>query len=554
MSNPEYENKVSPTELYNDEIIQQFEAIRQVIHKEILPSTYNELIITSNQSGTLSNYMDIKSYPQSEIIFPLSPQSGNINWLSKNYLRFHFTFEETISSGQNSIFAQEIPFSLNHSKPYEVEYETAAVGEIGPIDGASIFKSIELNYAGTSIWTSAYQQVEAFATYSSLPTQISQHSIQWWSLNKNYDEYPYKAFLTNIKNYHNVSSSTTLNFDFYLDIDISRLSPILSWLSLIPSFCNKLTLRVVIDAPYNWLVRRLYYDNKYPEYFGSSLTGHNWSYVSSDKSSYIPICTSSESSTIKWRCDLCEIHQNNATMTEDTRIRLISLIQQLGGKWIYPIRYWNTAIAPIQTISSSSSGNINLQFVLTGCYFRALTFCAKPQFTTYSGGIAPAFTDICSSPGNGLFYFPFGSTNFEIYCDSELLVSYTKMVNMLQDTNGALMDEDKYSISYEIVQSIITSDLASLNCGRQAFTISTGPPNGLYSGKYTSEKMGTHNILLKFKPSAFDDSTGEVGMENDYNLFAWCCALQDGVIVFDNFNGSYFNTARRMQQVYEALT
>ena len=546
MSNPEYENKVSPTELYNDEIIQQFEAIRQVIHKEILPSTYNELIITSNQSGTLSNYMDIKSYPQSEIIFPLSPQSGNINWLSKNYLRLHFTFEETIAKEKNSLSCQPFPESFSKPMPLDPKlFKNSAFMELGPIDGASIFKSIELNYAGTSIWTSAYQQVEAFATYSSLPTQITQHSPQFWTLNKNWCDYPYKVQYT-VSEGNEVSNETTLNYNFYLDIDISRLSPILSWLSLIPSFCNKLTLRVVIDAPYNWLVRRIYAPHINPSYFGDDCGF--WPFINSEKSAYVPLTTSNLwPSSCKWRCDLCEIHQNNATMTEDTRIRLISLIQQLGGKWIYPIRYWNTAIAPIQTISSATTGNVNLQFVLTGCYFRALTFCAKPQFTTYEENGDYTFTDISSSPGNGIFYFPIGATNFEIYCDSELLVSYPSPENMIQDTSTALMDEDKYAISYEIVQSLLNYNSASENWGRQGFTISTGPPNGLYSGKYTSEKMGTHNILLKF------NIKGNT-MNEDYNLFAWCCALQDGVIVFDNFNGSYFNTARRMQQVYEALT
>ena len=529
MANPEYENKVSPTELYNDEIIQQFEAIRQVIHKEILPSTYNELIVTSNQAGTLTNYMDLKSYPQSEIIFPLSPQSGTINWLDKNYLRFHFSFKETLESGQISFLNSNIaPKSY-----WSIEKATGGFKDddyccIGPIDGASIFKSLELNYGGTSIWTSAYQQVEAFATFTSLPGQITSSSTQYWTIDKTIFDYPWSsgATVSDTK----ATTSVTLEHEFYIDIDISRLSPILSWLSLIPSFCNKLTLRCIIDAPWNWLIKRTY---------GSIQS--EWPPCNNVGCSYIPLCKTTDCPcNIKWRCDLCEIHQNNATMTEDTRIRLIALIQQIGGKWIYPCRYWNTSLAPIQTIASSSNGYVNLQFVLTGCYFRALTFMMQPVFSGYDN------LTVSMNPGNGIFFFPQGATNYEVYADSELLVSYSNPIQMITDTTSALMDEDKYCLPLDVIRSLRMYNALICSYGRTAFTIATGPPNGLYSGKYTSEKMGTHNILLKFKLSGDAPS--------DFNLFAWCSALQDGVIVFDNFNGSYFNTARRMQQVYEALT
>ena len=534
MTNPEYENKVNPTELYNDDILAQFEAIRNVIHKEILPSTYNELVVTSNQAGTLTSYMAFNEYPQTEIIFPLSPQSGNINWLEKNYLRFRFRFQDTNDGSDTYNFFNcqwpGYPFNLSNFKTLSSSSENS---NWGVIDGASIFKSIELNYAGTAIWTSAYQQVEAFMTYCSLPDELTQSSNQYWT---NYKSYQCVTGTNSAATTTNGSTTKTL----LIDIDISRLSPILSWLSIIPGFINKLTLRVIIDAPYNWLSRQVETLNRASSTLTTGL--YTTTYNSTSAIQPLPIAnTSSYSkwniSLTKWCVDICEIHQNNATMTEDTRIRLIALIQQLGGKWIYPCRYWNTAIAPIQTFSSGTI-TANFQYVLTGCYFRALAFVCQLKTSSMPFQVAP---------GNYFFTYPDGISNIEIYCDSELIVQYNSLQYAITDTCAALMDNDKYSITKDIIHSMYdTSTIISSTASffKDIIMKATGPPNGMYSGKYTSEKMGTHNILMKI---TYTDT-------NDYTFYSWCSALQDGVIVFDNFNGSYFSTARKMQQVYEALT
>ena len=531
MSNPEYENKVNPTELYNDDILAQFEAIRNVIHKEILPSTYNELIVTSNQAGTLTSWMDFNAYPQTEIIFPLSPQSGNINWLEKNYLRFRFRFQDT-NDGSTSV-------NFVNAKWPNVAYSTTTMAaqttgyvNFGVIDASSIFKSLELNYAGTAIWTSAYQQVEAFMTYASLPDELTQSSNQYWT--------NFKSFKTCTgTNQFNATTTGSISPYLLVDIDISRLSPILSWLSIIPGFINKLTLRCIIDAPYNWLCRQYSQKIMYGA-LSSDLYINQYSPITP----VVPLSSSSSSisnwdiTLTKWCVDICEIHQNNATMTEDTRIRLIALIQQLGGKWIYPCRYWNTAIAPIQTMGTGTI-TANFQYVLTGCYFRALAFAVQMKSSSMPYSVAP---------GNFFFSFPNNISNIEIYCDSELIVQYNSLQYAITDTCGALMDNDKYSITKDFVHSMY--DISSLTGQNSSFfkdiiMKATGPPNGMYSGKYTSEKMGTHNILMKL---TYTENT------YSYTFYTWCSALQDGVIVFDNFNGSYFSTARKMQQVYEALT
>ena len=570
MSNPEYENKVSPTELYNDDIIAQFEAIRNVIHKEILPSTYNELIVTSNQAGTLTSFMAFNEYPQTEIIFPLSPQSGNINWLEKNFLRFRFRFQDsntgalttvsstTTFSGSLNFTTTGFPYSLY--SPLIANMTSDTYVEWGVQDGASIFKSVELNYGGTAIWTSAYQQVESFFTFCTLPDQLVQSSNQYWVGDKPWN-YVTGASIIGINDF-----TSSINEELLIDVDISRMSPILSWLSIIPNFINKLTLRVMIDAPFNWLVRRLRNYVKYTDItsrayfsayadniFKSSLT-HNTIFSPMPKATTASVSSRTVSGTFglittptdsaiwdmsktKWCVDICEIHQNNATMTEDTRIRLIALIQQLGGKWIYPCRYWNTAIAPIQTYASGQV-TANFQYVLTGCYFRALAFTMQLHWTDMVYN---------QSPGNYIFAFPDNVTNIELYCDSELLAQYAGARYTITDTQNALMDNDKYTIPSVVISSM--ADLQHSNFDnwteKDVIIKATGPPNGMYSGKYTSEKMGTHNILMKM---TYNDSS------YGYTIHSWCSALQDGVIVFDNFNGSYFATGRKMQQVYEALT
>ena len=539
MSNPEYENKVNPTELYNDDILAQFEAIRNVIHKEILPSTYNELIVTSNQAGTLTNYMAFNSYPQSEIIFPLSPQSGNINWLEKNFLRFRFRISDSNDGSTTANFAAAyFPTSYFAGSSYTTIASNSVYINYGVIDGASIFKSVELNYAGTAIWTSAYQQVESFFTFCSLPAQVVVDSNQYWT-SKN------DASACTGTNSQKGTSLGSISPSLVIDVDISRLSPILSWLSIIPGFINKLTLRVIIDAPHNWMSRRIILYSTIDSQVSHALY-NNVIYPRSmilplSKPGYSTALSSSVSnwneSLTTWCCDICEIHQCNATMTEDTRIRLIALIQQLGGKWIYPCRYWNTAIAPIQTISAGTSTNVNFQYVLTGCYFRCLAFTIQS---------VPPNPGFIIAPGNFCYTFPSGLTNVEIYCDSELLVQYPGSLYSVSDTSSALMDSDKYSINPEVASSMYDNgpDGANRTYYKDVIMKATGPPNGMYSGKYTSEKMGTHNILLKI---TYTDTT-------QYTFYSWCSALQDGVIVFDNFNGSYFSTARKMQQVYEALT
>ena len=538
MSNPEYENKVNPTELYNDDILAQFEAIRNVIHKEILPSTYNELVVTSNQAGTLTSWMDFNTYPQTEIIFPLSPQSGNINWLEKNFLRFRFRFQDTNdgSTSFNFINCKTPRYWDSNSNSSYYDNQSQGYTAWGVIDGASIFKSVELNYAGTAIWTSAYQQVEAFMTYASLPDELTQSCNQYWT---NYKT----ASCCTGTNYLEISSRGSITTELLVDIDISRLSPILSWLSIIPGFINKLTLRVIIDAPYNWLCRRY---ESFEKYENSNITSLPAIYTSViyPMTGIFPLPSTPsianwDMTLTKWCVDICEIHQNNATMTEDTRIRLIALIQQLGGKWIYPCRYWNTAIAPIQSFSTGSTTG-NFQYVLTGCYFRALAFVCQIKL---SNG---AFQ---TSPGNYFFTFPIDISNIEIYCDSELIVQYNSVQYAITDTNSALMDNDKYAVTKDIIQSMYDMGIKAypLTLFKDILMKATGPPNGMYSGKYTSEKMGTHNILLKMTWNTSSSSLAPT-------IYTWCSALQDGVIVFDNFNGSYFSTARKMQQVYEALT
>ena len=537
MTNPEYEAKVNPTELYNDDIIAQFEAIRNVIHKEILPSTYNELVVTSNQAGTLNTYMPITDYPQSEIIFPLSPQSGNINWLEKNYLRFRFKIQESPTSDNHSMITAKWPPNYYNYQSGESWLEPTASDRIvdyGVMDGASIFKSVELNYGGTAIWTSAYQQVESFFTFASLPASLIDSSNQYWVPKKQFSGVTGTGSQL-LKNY-----STSALHTLVVDVDLSRISPILSWLSIIPSFINKLSLRVIIDTPLHWLVRRYRQNTRVADVESMLYVD-----VYAPRAPFQPMVNTSISSytawvasTTTWCCDICEIHQNNATMTEDTRIRLISLIQQLGGKWIYPCRYWNTAIAPIQTFVNGSSINGNFQFVLTGCYFRALAFTMQVHH------VSEPFT---LSPGNYYFSFPDGVSNIEIYCDSEMLIQYPGTLYAVTDTNSALLDNDKFSIN-EIFNQSMRDEHATQDTSASGFKDliikATGPPNGMYSGKFTSEKMGTHNILLKLTWTT----------EQNLTIFAWCSALQDGVVVFDNFNGSYFATGRKMQQVYEALS
>ena len=569
MANPEYEAKVNPADLYNDEILDQFEAIRNVIHKEILPSTYNELIVTSNQAGVFNNPYKFNFYPSTELIFPLSPQSGNINWLEKNFLRFKLTINDYNASGYHlldfpineNFFTQKSTNNVDNRSYYN---DTI----LGIIDGASIFKSIELNYGGTAIWTSAYQQVESFFTFANIPDQLTSQSPQYLtskkdeheaisalSLNSSTIKYSGSAWTgtsTDGKGFGNTNTTTPQTYSILIDIDVSRISPILSWLSLIPGFINKLTLRVVLDCPLNYLVIK-YRDTDYTkiqDYRNIKIKNQFY-----QRSGYRPLPKSGlqwyngeilnvfSYDNITWTMDLCEIHQCNATMTEDTRIRLISLIQQMGGRWIYPCRYWNTTIAPIVSYNNATDSTntiaVTHQFILTGCYFRSISFTTIPDMST---NIINHY-----SPGNGLFTIE-DFSNLKIYCDSELIVSYTNSTECITDTDSALIDNDKYTISTDIIQSLKSSANTNgpLAVWRDCMNKALGPPNGLYSGKYTSEKMGTHNIIIQY--------TFPLEQQSNRTIQAWLGALIDGVVVFDGFNGNYFTTGRKMQQVYEALS
>ena len=570
MANPEYEAKVNPADLYNDEILEQFESIRSVIHKEILPSTYNELIVTSNQAGVFNNEYKFNYYPSTELIFPLSPQSGNINWLEKNFLRFKLIITDNNIPGHH---LTDYPFTCPLTSSDSSNFDVYGYTELGIIDGASIFKSIELNYGGTAIWTSAYQQVESFFTFANIPDQLTQASPQYYTANKNFES---AISVTNVNSnkikwdtskftgmdsagfnydssidYTQPANASKQSLSILIDIDISRISPILAWLSLIPGFINKLTLRVVLDAPCNYLVLK-YSSFPYIHRGCNDETKvltqiNNNSFVSMNKyiSGYRPLPKSgmtyytSENTKmsydyITWKMELCEIHQCNATMTEDTRIRLISLIQQMGGKWIYPCRYWNTTIAPIQTFAKGSSVTGQFQFILTGCYFRSISFTTifEDQYNS----------NVQYTPGNGLFNFPEFST-MKVYCDSELIASYNSSNEIITDTDSALIDNDKYTISTDCIKSLKNYG-GVFDLMRDIYNKALGPPNGLYSGKYTSEKMGTHNIVIQLTFSVQTSTT----------ISAWLGALIDGVIVFDGFNGNYFVTGRKMQQVYEALS
>lgn len=596
MANPEYEAKVNPADLYNDEILEQFEAIRNVIHKEILPSTYNELTVTSNQAGVFNNWYDLTFYPSTELIFPLSPQSGNINWLEKNFLRFKLTIEDTNYFGAKLLdfpIVQTMLKQTNGSAKTDIpsNYDLYKETSLCIIDGASIFKSIELNYGGTAIWTSAYQQVESFFTFSNIPDQLTSVSPQYATVNKTYSNYisNYTTFSAKISYSANnaatgrpagteddregsklFTSNDAVYYSLLIDIDISRISPILSWLSLIPGFINKLTLRVVLDAPANYLVYK-YGDFEYHHFVQTttkaldkynvtnlakgnpSVTGYG--NLPKDGIKFYPGSANAKEfyySNLKWKMELCEIHQCNATMTEDTRIRLISLIQQMGGKWIYPCRYWNTTISPIQTISNTTTqtivSNVEHQFILTGCYFRSLSFTNIINDVSLLGVEKAKYK--VKTPGQGLFDFP-NIKNLKIYCDSELIASYNSIAEVMTDTDSALIDNDKYTISRDVVNSLLSSlanddnnDYGGFH--RDCLNKALGPPNGLYSGKYTSEKMGTHNIVIQV--------TFSQPASASYQFNAWLGALIDGVIVFDGFNGNYFTTGRKMQQVYEALS
>ena len=451
------------------------------------------------------------------------------------------------------------------------------------LDNRQIIKSYSIYYNGINIYSSNQCQVETLCNYS-FEDNISYNNfnnfiypgkntfinggdlidhLYYFKFETNeeatkYNEIPYtscgtlKGTYNNtiVKDFYNVATAESyktnyptgtevgkFTYNFKVLIDLNSISPLLSWLNLIPDFINKLELRITLDSPYNCLNRVIYrsYNNCYliwnPKtydcYGFSKPYLENWPvYMASNKYPMPLVWSYRNSFKYYWKLKSCLLIQEVADIVPERKQMLSQVIQMMTGKWIYPVRYWNVDIKS-QVISNS--GNYTILFHIVGSYFNTICLTMK--------GIEPKDTskenNVIHADGNGIYLWPHISQHY-VYVYNQEIASFNHLNDLYKYINQRKLPPD------------LTFGFNNCLSGRQLLRINMAPQNSFFCGKFISNKVGPHDVIWKFTV----DDTDDYITSNATNFY--CCVLQDGLLVFSNFNGFTFDSASIYQQ-YESL-
>ena len=654
---------------YTD-LFRQFNFFREVLKEEYIPTTYKDVEVNIDCKSLIKE-MEQEAFSSEQIIVPLSPVEGDLNYLDKNKLqitlqvRFNqFALSQmdrtesssndtycflrsatlrktsTIYSSETSSASNEVikyyysgtPYYDLYSSPtvisnndlnapvyeqyytyygssinYEsksfiagVKYTSRSLASktfyvlsgycyilpkytyfntennqimkavLGLIDPCQIIRSYGLYYNGICIYQSNYSQVECFANYSLLDNVQSSsyeynfyiddivhfenclepeylyshlflyfygnsHSLAGYTYKPDYDNVnkinAYTVFTVNSNFINMITSSYDQDLyvkDFNININLSKLSPILSWLTYIPGFINKLELRFTLDSPYNCLTKRDFsqfnYYNQYITEVCNSLASNYINRPAFKTTAKVLVNGSPSHIKYLWLCKKITLKQSIVLLETNIKKEMSKYILSMGGKWLFPIRYWKTDIQNLE-IDTSSENNITFSFQISGCYFYYIFLTIKAYLTD------PYTTNkFIQALGNGIFCPP-DIASHRICINNDLI---------FEGTNSDYLKYIQRTIPKDIFES-----LKDFSLGRFCLIFPLGPDNTFYQGKFLSNKVGIHNITWNIK-------TNICTYDVDY-INAYCSILQDGMLVFSNFNGFVFNKSEIFQQVGEVM-
>lgn len=500
------------------------------------------------------------------------------------YINYHYDNDTSYVYSIRTIIYTKVIFQYNNYIGYLTtdKYEKVKTA-LCMLDNRQIIKSYSLYYNGINIYSSHECQVETLCNYS-YEDNVSYNNFNnfiypgketfidggdlidhhyYFKLETNkeatkYLEIPYTSCGTlkgtydneYIEDFYNVATGESFKtnypqgtevgkftYDFKILIDVSSISPILSWLNLIPDFINKLELRITLDSPYNCLNRVLYrsysdsyliWNSKTDSCYGfSEPTSENWPvYIASNKYPMPLVFSYRNSFNYYWKVKSCLLMQEVADIVPERKQMLTQVIQMMTGKWIYPIRYWN-----VDTKSEviSESGNYNVLFHISGSYFNTICLTMKevnPKVSTNENNVIHA-------DGNGIYLWP-GITQHYVYIYNDQIASFNHLNDLYKYINQKKLPPD------------MTFAFTNCHMGRQLLRINMAPQNSFFCGRFISNKVGPHDVVWKFTVN----NTANYVTSNATNFY--CCVLQDGLLVFSNFNGFTFDSASIYQQ-YESL-
>lgn len=538
-------------------------------------------ILPANNRSTSVNSFSVRSNVEAETTASSWDQSIATDLGYKNY---YYENNTTIVYSYRTIVYTKIIFQYNDYIGYLTtdKYEKVKTA-LCMLDNRQIIKSYSLYYNGINIYSSHECQVETLCNYS-YEDNVSYNNfnnfiypgkntfidggdlidhLYYFKFETNkeatkYIEIPYTSCGTlkgtydneYIEDFYNVATGESFKtnypqgtevgkftYDFKVLLDLSSIAPILSWLNIIPDFINKLELRLTLDSPYNCLNRIIYrtyndcylmWNSKTYDCYGfSSPYSENWPvYIASNKYPMPLVFSYRNSFQYYWKIKSCLLIQEVADIVPERKQMLTQVIQMMTGKWIYPIRYW---CVDTKSEVISGSGNYSVLFHISGSYFNTICLTmkeVKPKDTSISNSVIHA-------DGNGIYLWP-GITQHYVYIYNDQIASFNHLNDLYKYINQKKLPPD------------LTFAFTNCHMGRQLLRINMTPQNSFFCGRFISNKVGPHDVVWKFTVN----NTANYVTSNATNFY--CCVLQDGLLVFSNFNGFTFDSASIYQQ-YESL-
>lgn len=540
---------------------------------------FSDILPKNNRSESVNSF-SVRDNPDTETTASSWDQSIATD---VGYINYHYNNDTSYVYSIRTIIYTKVIFQYNDYIGYLTtdKYEKVKTA-LCMLDNRQIIKSYSLYYNGINIFSSHECQVETLCNYS-YEDNVSYNNfnnfiypgkntfidggdlidhLYYYKFETNkeatkYIEIPYTSCGTlkgtydneYIEDFYNVAIGESFKtnypqgtevgkftYDFKILLDISSISPILSWLNLIPDFINKLELRITLDSPYNCLNRVLYrsysdsylmWNSKTDNCYGfSEPNSENWPvYVASNKYPMPLVFSYRNSFNYYWKLNSCLLIQEVADIVPERKQMLTQVIQMMSGKWIYPVRYWNV---DVKSEVISGSGNYSVLFHITGSYFN--TICLTMKEVNPKEG---SNSKVIHADGNGIYLWP-GITQHYVYIYNDQIASYNHLNDLYKYINQKKLPPD------------LTFAFTNCHMGRQLLRINMAPQNSFFCGRFISNKVGPHDVVWKFTVN----NTANYITSNATNFY--CCVLQDGLLVFSNFNGFTFDSASIYQQ-YESL-
>lgn len=397
-----------------------------VADHDVIPESREDNVIAGTELNASSLGLNRNTYTT----LPLKPASHDINFLYENYIHQQFNME------------YEVDIEGNLTKDL-------LVAAYSPMSGTLPSRN-QLLLGNSPIWENTFHRLESIASLASLPQEIVQTNPEIVTMTKLLNQEPIPGSYLTIptKDYR---TKETLEFKTLIDcnIDLNTYIPILSNLPFIANFMGNLRLRMfyedlhralcVTPLPINkgelndkfHVLERIPFNQEF-EVDGVKITFRlkNWEAFSTG----------------------CEIVQANYSIKEGSIEAMKRYVEQ-DNKLLIPTQTWAVTNSGQQPPSHSGGNEFVFQINAYNIHLLAFMFPYNESQVYYP---QPRMSNIdIKLNGKSINYIPYKNFGPRTY----------------KDTAQAFLNDDKYGINENLLNSMLSSGYNGKNNGEYSVDV-----------------------------------------------------------------------------------